>query len=62
MDDGLGRVLREWILFAVGVGLVIVLAVNWVKTGAQPNAVLAGIALILLGYGHLILRYMGRGE
>ncbi len=62
MNEQVGRALREWILFAVGVGIIVVLTVRWFTTGSPPDVTLGGIALILVGVGNEVLKRAGGGS
>ena len=59
MNEDLGRALREWILFAIGVGMICVLTGKWMVTGDPPDVTLGGIALILVGVGNEVLKRAG---
>jgi len=59
VNDQLGRALREWILFAVGVGMIVVFTAKWAYTGEPPDVTLGGIALILVGVGNEVLKRAG---
>lgn len=59
VSENMGRGLRDWILFAIGCGIVVAVAVNSIVRQVSPDPVITGIALILLGYGHLVLRNGG---
>lgn len=54
-----GKALREWILFAVGCGMIVVLTGKWLATGDPPDVTLGGIALILVGVGNEVLKRAG---
>lgn len=59
VNEDWGRALREWILFAVGVAMILVLTSKWALTGEPPDVTLGGIALILVGVGNEILKRSG---
>lgn len=56
VDEKWGRALREWILFGIGVIMLIAFLGKWVVSGEPPDVTLAGIALILVGVGNEVLK------
>ena len=59
VNEQWGRALREWILFAVGVAMIVVFTAKWAYTGDPPDVTLGGISLILVGVGNEVLRRTG---
>lgn len=59
VNDGRGRVFREWILFAVGCGIIMAMTAKWFLTGEPPDVTLGGIALLLVGVGNEVLKRTG---
>lgn len=49
MNDNWGRRSREGVLLVIGAGILVIATANWVVTGAEPDKVLVGAALALLG-------------
>ena len=62
MNDGLGRVVKEWIVFAVGVVIGIALLVNFLVTGRAADLGLLGLAGACFGFGSIILQKNGNGR
>jgi hypothetical protein len=56
VDDKWGRALRDWILFAIGVAMLVAFLGKWVVNGEAPDVTLSGIALILVGIGNEVLK------
>lgn len=59
MNDQWGRALREWILFAVGITMIMAGASKTLVTGDSPPETFWGVALIIAGVGNEILRRAG---
>jgi len=62
VNDDRGRALRDWILFAVGICMVVALTAVWIVTGRQPDVSLIGLACVILGYGNILLARNGNGN
>jgi len=62
VNDDVGKALREWILFAIGVVMITVLTAKWAVTGDTPDITLGGIALVLVGVGNEVLKRTGNGS
>ena len=59
VNENGGGALRTWILFVLGCGIIIILAGKWLITGSPPDPALGGIALILVGFGNMLLQRGG---
>lgn len=59
VNEQWGRALRDWILFVVGVALIVMFGVKWWVDDSAPDPYLGGIALMLVGFGQLILNRGG---
>lgn len=59
VNEDWGRALREWILFAIGVTMIVVLTAKWFISGEAPDVTLGGIALLLVGLGNEVLKRTG---
>lgn len=59
VNEEWAKSLREWILFAIGVTMILALTGKWVVTGEPPDVTLGGIALILVGVGNEVLKRAG---
>lgn len=56
LNEELGRALRDWILFAIGCIVIVILTAKWALDGEAPDPYLGGIALLLVGVGNEILK------
>lgn len=62
VNDQWGRAFREWILFALGCGMIVALTGKWVIGNQTPDVTLGGIALILVGVGNEVLKRTGHDD
>ena len=56
VNDAPGRELQGWILFVVGILLIVAWSGNWLVRGVEPNAIVVGTSMILVGYGDKLRR------
>lgn len=54
------RAAKDWILFVVGIGIIIVMTAAWLLRGTDPNPYLGGIALMCVGFGNMLLERGGK--
>ncbi len=56
MNDEPGRALQGWILFWLGITIIIAWTANWLVRGVGPNELVVGASMILVGYGDKLRR------
>lgn len=59
VDEKAGRGLRDSILFVIGCVMIVALTGKWLIFGAAPDPALGGIALMLVGFGNMVLNRGG---
>lgn len=56
MNEDAAKVRQGWILFWLGITILVALTVNWIVRDVEPNALVWGSGMILVGYGDKLRR------
>lgn len=62
VNERLGKLLQQWILFSIGIAMIVAINIHWWQEGGDAPWGLSGLALILVGLGHEVARWFGRGN